>query len=447
MGGLFGGQPKVIPEFTGLQVNTAVQVLPIPILYGSPKVPINVIYYNGFNVQLQKASGGKGLLGGGKGGKQAVYYATFIGALGEGPTGNPLIIYQDQGVWTPATYPSNGAQYFNGSGAQTPWSYVVSHWPVDARSYRNTAYYAFANAQIDSSATIPQLNIIVQGRLQGSSPLNNSTITITTGQYDQKGNPISFIGAIPIGTADADPGQVIYDFLINPTYGATFPAEWIDTSTLLTQANGWDPNTGDPTLSSFCQAVGLAWSVAIDNVESASSIIDRWCKNLNVAVIWNGALLKFIPYWDTPASANPGWDPTNGVAKKYYTPYSTAIVTIPMDQILQSEDKEEDPITFSRKDPQEVYNTIRVDFRDRYNFFNDVPAEAKDEAHIELYGPRIDNIGLAKEFTLASYANITANMLLRRNICHYADVYVENGSALGLVRSDGYFEYSGSDEL
>lgn len=415
MSHLFGSRPKVIPEFTGLQVNTSVQVLPIPILYGSPRVAINLIYYNGFFFILKK-SGGKGLLSGGKGAKQAEYFASFAAAIGEGTLGDIKIIYQDQSVYTLGTFPSNGMSYFNGTPTQPPWPFVVSLWPVDARTYKDTAYLAFANAQLDSSATVPQLNIVVAGLFAGSSPLNNSTIKISTGQYNSSGQPISFIGDIPLGDADADPAQVIYDFLTNERYGATFPAEFIDTSTLFTLANGWDPSIGDTTLSTFCQAVGLAWSVALENVESANSVLDRWCKNLNTAIVWNGSILRFIPYWDSPSDTNPGWDPMNGIPKKYFTPYTTPIVSIPMDQILQSDQKDEDPITWSRKDPLEVYNTVRIDFRDRNNFFNDVPVEAKDEVHAELYGPRIDNIGLAKEFTLSSYANIAATMLLRRNI-------------------------------
>lgn len=413
MSSLFGGAPKVIPEFTGLQVNTAVQVLPVPIIYGSPRTDINLIYYNGFQAKLV-SEGGKGLLSGGKGAKQAEYFATIILAIGEGPIGPVEIIYQDMEVWTPATYPTNGTNYFSGTATQTPWSYIESTWPSDARSYKNTAYYGFPNAQLDSSATVPQINLVLKGFLAGTCPLNNSTITISTGQYDQNGNPLSFIGNINIGDADADPGMVIYDFLTNPTYGANFPSALIDTTTLFTQATGWDPNTGDQSVSTFCQAVGLGWSIALNNVESASSILERWCKNLNTAIVWNGAVLRFIPYWDQYAAGNPGWDSANGIPKKYYMPYQQPIVTITLDQIIQSENQDEDPITFSRKDPWEVYNTTRLDFRDRTNFFNSNPVEAKDEALAELYGPRVDNIGTGDEFTLQTYANVSVQMQLRR---------------------------------
>lgn len=415
MVGMFGGGTKTIPEFTGLQVNTAVQVLPIPIVYGSPRVNINLIYYNGF-YSTNKSSGGKGALSGGKGGTTVKYYATLIMAICEGPIGLPLLIYQDQGVWLPADYPSNGSYYFDGSATQAPWSYVAGEWPNDSRSYKNTAYYGFSDAQLDSSATVPQINLVVQGFLTGSCPLNFETLTITTGQSGPSGAPISFEGNVVLGFMDVDPGATIWDFLTDPVHGATFPTKWIDGSTLFTGANGWDPTTGDMAVSTFCQAVGLGWSVVLNNVESASSILERWTKNLNVAPVWNGAMLRFIPYWDEYASGNPGWDSRNGIPLKYYTPYTQAICTIPMDQILQSENKEDDPISFSRKDPVEVYNTVRVDFRDRTNFFNDNVVEAKDEAHVELYGPRVDNIGLANEFSLMAYANVSAQMLLRRNI-------------------------------
>lgn len=416
MSNLFGSTPKVIPEFTGLQVNTSVQSLPIPIIYGSPRVSLNLIYFNGFNSQLVNQSGGGKGTGGKGSAKQVEYFATIIMALGEGEIPSIKIIYQDQEVWTPATFPTNGAFYFGGSPTQAPWDYIVTNWPADARPYKDTAYYGFSNAQIDTSATVPQIDLVPGGILAGSSPLNNSSIYISTGQYDQNGNPISFIGYIALGDADADPAQVVYDYLTNATYGATFPEEFIDTTTLNTSADGYNSAVGDAALSTYCQAVGFAWSVVVNNAESANTTIARWMKNLGVAPVWDGELLRFYPYWDAIANANPGWDPENGIPLKYYTPYLTSIATITLDQIIQSENKEEEPITWSRKDPLEVYNTVRVDFRDRNNFFNNVPAEAKDEAHAELYGPRIDNIGLADEYSFSAYANTSAQVQLRRNI-------------------------------
>lgn len=412
-----GSNPKVIPEFTGLQVNTAVQSLPIPLIYGSPRCNLNLIYYNGFQVVQQQQQSGKGVLSGGKGGGGSPpYYATLIMALGEGPISAVTAIYQDSAIYTPTTFPTNGSFFFTGSDVQAPWSYIVSKWPNDARPYKDVAYYGFPNAQLDSSATVPQIGIVPVGILSGSSPLNNSFITITSGQYDTSGNPTSFIGNLPLGTCDADPGQVLLDILTNTRYGAGFPAAFICTSDLISSAQAYDPNYGDAAISTYCQAVGLAWSLLINNADSCNTLLDRLCNNLNVAPVWDGALLRFIPYWDQFCGNNPGWYSGNGIAQKYFNPYLQSICQIGLNDILQPDTQDDDPIQFSRKNPQLVFNTVRMSFKDRTNFFNDNPVEAKDEVHAELYGSRIDNIGTATEFTLAAYANVAAQMRLRHNI-------------------------------
>lgn len=414
---LFQGQPKVIPEFTGLQVNTAVQALPIPIIYGSPRCSLNLIYYNGFQVILANTGqGGSGLLTGGKGQQEVQYFATLILAIGEGTVSEVVIIYADQGVYLPSDFPSNGLVFFEGTDDQQPWDFITGSWPVDARSYKDTCYYGAMNAQLDSSATVPQLNVVPKGIFTATCPLNNSTITITSGQYDSQGNPISYLGPINLGDADADPATCINDFLTNSRYGAGFPAQFINTGQIFSGGNAFVPGVGDDAFQTYCQAVGFGWSVCINNVESASSLLDRWTKNLGVAPVWNGEILSLIPYWDQPASGNPGWDPNNGLALKYFTPNTTPVVQLTTDYLLQADNQTDDPISFERKDPLEVYNTVRVDFRDRDNFFNDNVMEAKDEAHIELYGPRVDNVGMADEFTLADYANASATIQLRRNI-------------------------------
>jgi len=416
MGGKSGGN-KVIPEFTGLQVNTAVQVLPVAIIYGAPRININLIYFNGFRVSQQKTGGGgKGILGGGKGGaSQTVYNATLIMAAGEGVLGQPMIIYQDQGVYIPSNWPTNGAFWFEGDDTQLPWDVVVNTWPADARAYRDTAYYALFDAQLDSSATVPQIGLVLPGHFSGTSPLNDTTLTITTGQYDQNGRPISFIGDIQLNHVDADPAECIFDFMTNETYGAGFPQNLINQAGMFTTVNGFIPTVGDNTLSTYCQAVGLAWSLVLNNVESGNTTLDRLCKNLSVAPVWDGALLNFIPYYDQYCGDNPGWSPDAGIAKKYFNPYIASIIFITQDQILQAEEQTDDPITFSRVDPWKIFNVKRIDFRDRLNFFNDVPAEAKDEPLAELYQERVDNIGLATEFSYSAYAQKSVNIQLRRS--------------------------------
>lgn len=400
MGFLFAKNKKTVPELTGLQIQTAVNVMPIPIAYGCPRMPMNIIYVNGFKAVAQKASGGKGLLSGGKGETTGYkYYATFIGALCEGTGGNILLVYDNQQTYTTTTAPDGKIfQSFDGDPTQLPWSVVSGSWPADAFGYKDTAYIGFGpDWPLDSSATIPQLNFVFQGVFYDSCPLNLYTAP-NGSQY--------FL--------DADPGVVIYDFLLNTVYGVDFPIDMLDTDSLLTTADGFNSLVGDAAVSTFCQAIGLGWAVVINNAEPASSILERWCKNLCVAPVWNGSQLKFVPYYDTRVSLNPGWDASAGIGLKYYTPDIPTLFNLTFDDFIQAEPTD-DPVTLARVDIIDIKNTVRLDFRDRFNLFNDNVSEAKDEALVELVGSRVERLGTADEFSLLSYASVSAQMQLQRN--------------------------------
>jgi len=400
MGFLFARAKHKIPELTGLQIQTAVNVLPIPIVYGTPRIQMNVIYVNGFRAVAQKAQGGKGLLSGGKGETSGYkYYATFIGALCEGEGAQLLVVFDNQQTYTPSTAPPGKVfQVFSGSASQSPWSVVTTSWPSDAFGYKDTAYIGFYDWPLDSTATIPQLNFMFQGRLYATSPLNLYTAPNGSQYY-----------------LDADPGQCIYEFLVNDVYGVEFPVSFIDQDTLLTTSDGFNPLVGDHAVSTYCQAVGLAWSFVLNNPEPASSILERLCKNLVVAPVWTGAVLKFIPYRDTASSTNPNWSAGAGIALKYFVPDIPVLFDLTDDDFLQTE-PEDDPVVATRVDVADVKNTVRLDFRDRNNLFNDNVSEAKDENMTELYGPRVERMGTADEFSIIDYANQSVQMQLQRNV-------------------------------
>ncbi len=100
---------------------------------------------------------------------------------------------------------------------------------------------------------------------------------------------------------------------------------------------------------------------------------------------------------------------------KYYKPNISPLFNLSDADFIQSEG-EEDPITFSRIDAIDVKNTVRTSFRDRYNYFNDVPEESKDELAAELFGPRVERMGPADEFTHSAFASQSAYMQLQRNM-------------------------------
>lgn len=400
MGFLFAKSKKEVPALTGMQIQTAVNVLPVPIIYGCPRLQMNVIYINGFRHQKKSSGGGKGLLTGGKGGSgETKYYASFLGALGEGTLGQIRVVFDNAAVYTPSTAPEGKVFVeFVGSETQVAWETIVDKWPNDAFDYKNTAYIAFYDFPLDSSATIPLLGFIVEGLFQGTCPLNLYTAPDSETIY-----------------FDADPAQCIHDFLTNSRYGAGFPVEYIDSTTVFTSSNGFIENVGDAALSTYCQAIGMGWSIVLNNAEPAMSYLERWCKNLVVAPVWTGSKLKFIPYADSYVGTNPGWGADAGVAKKYYQPDLTILFSFNDDDYLQAESGE-DPIVVTRIDSAEVKNTVRLDYQDRYNAFNSSVAEAKDESSVELDGHRVERMGTADEFTIVAYAAAAAQMQLQRNI-------------------------------
>src|ERR1700728_3549038 len=105
MSGLFGGGSQsagVKPDYTGLQIQTAVNTLPIPIVWGESRLAPNIVWYNNFQTYETsgggKGSGGKGGLfsGGGGGSVSYTYSAAIIMALCEGPIAGINQVWKNQ---------------------------------------------------------------------------------------------------------------------------------------------------------------------------------------------------------------------------------------------------------------------------------------------------------------------------------------------------------------
>jgi hypothetical protein len=417
MGFLFSKTPSAIPEFSGYQSQTALNTVPIPIIYGTPRVTVNIIYVSGFQAvpagQNPGGAAGKGLISGGKGGTKSYnYFANVILAVGEGPMPNgPVVLMVDQNLYNISGYP-DGLVYIPGLLSQTPWTYISTNFPNDARSYPLTAYLGGSQTPLDSTATIPQFNLVQPGLLQGTSPLYRANYTVANANAPP--SPAEQVVTVNLDM-DADPALVIVDFLTNADHGVQFPASLIDSS-IYTTSNGLNSSIGDGALQTYCQAVGLAFSLVLNNAEQASNILSRWCDLLVVACVWTGATLKFIPYWDLYCAANPGYDPANEAAipLRYYNPDITPIFSLTDDDFVQAESGE-DPVTYERMDTADIYNTVRVDYKDRMNLWNDNVAESKNENDIELNGIRVDNLASAQEFSFSAYAQMSAQMKVNRN--------------------------------
>ncbi len=352
-----------IPLYTGLQVQTSSNAVPIQIVYGANKVAPNVMWTGNFRYTTQKAKGGKG------GGQVTGYNYTCGFALGlsEGPIQNVGMVWNGRTT----TYLWNlSLGLFNGATPQGRYAYESYLFPGAALNYPGVAYAVTAYFDLGSSPNMPALSFEVFGRLVGSGTYNG---------------------------IDANPALAVQDFLTNSQYGVGFPAASIDATTLL-------GGSGGSSYQAYCNAGGFAFSPVLANQESANSILTRWLQLTNSAAVWSGGKLKFIPYGDTPIA-------DNGVT---FTPNVTPIYNLSDDDFVHEEGK--DPVDVIRSDPFTAKNWITLEALDRGNQYNAAPVDVWDQNAIELYGLQRESSITAHEFCDPKVAQISAQLILQRRL-------------------------------
>jgi hypothetical protein len=458
-------QTGVTPDYTGLQLQTSVSTLPVPIIWGQTKASANVVWYANFQSH-GGGGGGKGGLFGGASSSGYTYSADLIMALCEGPISGIGQIWRDQSTYTLA---SLGLSFFNGSTPQATWGYLAATYPAEALAYQGTAFVCAANYALGSNAEIGNHNFEIVGLLAKTG----------------------------INSVDADPAQVIADFLTNPQYGAGFDPASIDATTLFGAS-------GDSSLQTYCRALGIAFSPALTDQEQGSSILARWLQIVNCAAVWSGGLLKLIPYGDaaipatsrasttiptivpTPIPAGSGTTPppsievcssaefvsdggvkyaftgksltsvgsstpsateTYGIspagtylfatgdegqaieiAYAYTTGASFAPNLTPVYDLADSDFVDErgnkDPLQVSRVDPFSLPTIQRIECLSRDNEYATIPVEARDQSQIELYGMRVGSTIQAHEICdEINVGPIVAQTILQRQLyvrAHYA---------------------------
>ncbi|QXX74230.1 phage tail protein [Methylovirgula sp. HY1] len=393
------------PTYTGLQFQTSSGAIPIPIVYGITKIAPNALWTGNFQAYYAggKQSGGNkgGAMRPSKGQAPNDYSAAVIFGLCEGP------ITAVRSVWENTTITGldyvlsmRGQQFFPGTTPQTPWNYLESAFPSQALSYGGTAYVADYAIDLGSSATLSSYSFELLGVLADSGFNGN----------------------------DADPAQVVWDFLTNPQYGVGFPGASIDQATLFGSG-------GDPSFQSYCRAIGLAFSPAIVSQEPASSILARWLQLMNIAAVWSSGVLKFIPYGDTeqtgpvfqPNSGNIGFGTyTTSIAFAYvvtpavqigtctFVPNVTPVYNLTDDDYIHSGNV--DPVQVSRIDPYAAYNMQYLEIYQRTNFYDATPVAAWDQNAIEEYQLRIAPTVTAHEICDPTIAQTSAQLILQRGL-------------------------------
>jgi hypothetical protein len=254
-----------------------------------------------------------------------------------------------------------GLTLVTGSVGQAAWSGLATHG-TESIGYSGLALVAGQDYDLGPGAQIENHNFEVVG-------------------------PLAYHlgGLIP----DVDPSRVMLDLLSNGSAGVSFPAsqlaDWAD----------W---------SAFCVASGLLVSPAITKQEKAADILAQAAKLTNTGVVWSSGRLKMIPYADTSATAN----------SVTFTPNTTPVYNLDDDCWIAAPG--DAALRHTARSPADRFNHIRVEYLDRSNQYAPAIAEAKDQADIDTYGLRSQDVVQAHWICESIIARKVAQILLQRSL-------------------------------
>jgi hypothetical protein len=203
-----------------------------------------------------------------------------------------------------------------------------------------------------------------------------------------------------VDVADANPADVLVDFLTNPYYGLTqFPADRI----------------GDlSAYRAYCQAAGLVVSPVISTQSAANSLLQDLMSATNSEIVWSGGLLTVVPYGDMALTANGAT----------YTPPAAPLYLLGDDDFMASNEgtnpksvstaASPDPVTITRMDIADQENDIKIEYLDRGNQYNPAIIEAQDSAAIELFGLKSNGSKQLHLFCDLQAALTSAQLMLGR---------------------------------
>lgn len=453
MSGFIGGGNSSTPtRYTGLQIQTSAQGVPVALVWGKKRLGTNLFWFNDFESFPDGGKkGGKG--GNGKGAGVFNYQCAVMMGIGEGVGPVSSGIGMSIGtVWADKQITSLselGLTFFNGSDSQAVWSYLTSNHPDQAIAYAYTAYVASSAYQLGKSPNLPTHTFEVSRSGPWSYPF------------------------IP----DARISDVVQDLLTNPQYAIGLQSGQFDFSTFF-------------NYSQYIQAQNLWTSPSIETQEQLSSIVDRWAQLTNAWIFWSGDRFKAVVLGDAtiPASVptvktintsipldpgpyyivlvfvtadggvvfqdgtpltlvggSPGPGQYSFDALNYmwsfnaadtgkavtvtgtfsspfgYTPNNTVEFDLTYNYGLIVE-KGKPPIEVDIADPADLVNHVRLEFKNRNNAYNADIAEWKDDGLIREFGVIDHPITEAHEYCDPIAAQ-TAAQLMGQRAAYIRNIY------------------------
>lgn len=370
MGGVFGGSSTVSvtdKRINSMRIQQSAYGLCQPLVYGKNRVAANMFWYGDFLATAHtttKKSGGKG--GGSVKTKTTTYTysASMMLGLCENKIRDISTIWRDkEQIVTKAIngiqikpIDQLGFELFDGD-YNPVWGYLVSKHPNQALHYPYLGYVACANYELGGSAVLSNHNFEVI-----------SDITFSESNHD------------------ANPADVIKDYVTNPRYGAAPGLHMAD----LTE------------FRDYCTATGLFISPVFTEQRPAHETIAEIVEAVNCAVVPSPEGLKIRSFGDSAVTGNGST----------YIPNLTPVYHLTDEDFIGKEE----PVRVRRSRDTDAFNHVQIEYANRFNQYNVETVEAKDQANIEMFGLRTQDPVKYDFFCEPQIARHAAQLLLQRRL-------------------------------
>ena len=401
-----------------LPCTTAEQSVPVPIAYGSCKVPIRLVektapgdnisypnwqashayyvndhvrhaigsldgvtYYNVYQCITAGTSAGSGGpstednditdgschwgFTGNSSSDVTCTFQCFLGLLAEGEISGALGIwinkvYQDAGSLTEV---GAGLQCSVGPDACNQW--LASPWVI----YQHSAIIYNKDSTSFSSGTaneIPDMAVAIKGVMFGAS------------------------------SSCVSPADIIADLVTHARRGCGMPSGYIHTSIT---------GSGVTTYRTYCDAIGFRLSLFIDSQQTALALISAVLAATNSEGFWSQGALKVSPRGDTAITS-----PVYGVVN--YSPNKAAVYDLGPDDFLGTP-----PVQCQRHSDADCYNAIPVEYYDISQGWAKTVVEDADQADVERRGiRRTDTVATGMIFPDGQAGVLLSRILAQRNV-------------------------------
>jgi hypothetical protein len=353
-----------------LRYNVAQYGSPIPILWGTNRVSLNVL--DGYNFQSHGSGAGKGGVSGAKGKSGGKTY-TVNTALGF--CVGPVNIHPNNSLWVNAGISNTNKvplNFYNGSDGQLPDPVFASSSPnTPVIGYSGLFYATGTPMQLGNSPVLPNLSAEINGFRTGTAGPETSV------------------------APDASPRWILFDMLYDPRIGIGFPGRQ-------EQFNLW---------GTYCQAALLGFSLLCDKQQPLSSWVEELMQLTVSAFFWSSGRIRVVPYSIVQQDFNgavyfPNLTPAYYLTDDDFLPWSTG---------THRSAGEKDPVQIMRLDASQLANWLTIEIMLRSYWYEPfVQPPTFDQAAVELYGVRTESAVQAHEICTTNVGSQVVNAMLLR---------------------------------